>query len=456
MRRLVLLMLLSIGVLLVLASSVALAQDNKVELVLWAEGTVANCFDPSTTPPFGCVFAEAMVNGFMEQHPNITIKVENHGWDEELRQAIVTAELAGTGPDIAVGESFVPALTASGTYAEVDLPPDMMKNLIPGPVAAVTRDGKLYGVSGFTAVFALEVNADVVRKAGLDPDTLDLSTWSKVTEVAKQINAAGAGQYYGFSLLGPTQWPVAAQFRVAPYLYQNGGAFCDESCTAPTFNTPAALPVYEWFRELYALTPPGLAFNGDEGFVFSQLFSGLDAMQTAGTWHIKWGQDSGCTDCRYLPLPLPDEGGQRANVVVSNVVYSVLESSKHKPEGMEFLKWILSDDVQQHTAFSAGRLPTTYSALEKLIAIGNGDTSLVPVSRDVDAVGDPVKFIQPYLGYADELQHGNIGILPPWTKDAAALNGVWNDMFGEILTSDRPIQEILDDYQSRAEAIANQ
>lgn len=453
MRRLV--FFVSCVLLLTMLAPLALAQDA-VELVLWAEGTVANCFDETADAPFNCMFGDRMVNGFMEQHPNITIKVENHGWDEELRQNIVSAQLAGTAPDIAVGESFVPSLAASGAYAEVNISEEAMQNIVPGTVAPAMHDGKLYGVAGFTAVFALEVNADVVRKAGLDPDTLDLSTWDKVTTVAQQINDAGQGEYYGFSLLAPTAWPVAAQFRVAPYLYQEEGAFCNEDCTAPTFNTPQVIPVYEWFRELYALTPPGLAFNGDEGFVFSQLFSGFTAMQTAGTWHPKWALDSGCTDCRYFPLPTRVEGGKRANVVVSNVIYSVMETSEHKEEAMMFLEWILNDEVQRHTSWSAGRLPTTYSGLKILEEIGAGDVGQVPDTWDAATQGDPIAFIQPYLGYADELMNGDVGTLPLWETRAPELNQVWNDMFAEILTTDRPIQEITDEFQVKAEEIAAQ
>jgi ABC-type glycerol-3-phosphate transport system substrate-binding protein len=447
MNRLAL-FLTSTILLVVLAGTVA-AQDE-ITLVIWGEGGLTNCIDmmADTCGAYG----RTIIEGWQAAHPNIKLQLENHGWDEELRQNIVTAQLGGTAPDIITGESFMPSLVANGSLAPLDISEDVRENLVPGPLLPVTGvDGTVYGVAAFTAVFALEVNADVVRQAGLDPDTLDLSTWDKVTEVAQQISAAGNGEYYGFSLLGPTQWPVAAQFRVAPYVYQTGADFCDEGCVNPTWNDDASVKVYEWFRELYQLTPPGLAFNGDEGFVFSQLFTGLDAMQTAGAWHPAWAATSGCDDCRYFPLPVPDEGGARANVVVGNANYAVLESSEHKAEGMMFLEWLVSDEVQNDAFWSYGRLPATYSALAVLQAVADGDTASVP---DYWEGEEPTAFTQRFGGYVDELLNGDVRKLPAWANNYPELNALWNTMFGEILTSDRPVKDILDDYQAQAEALA--
>jgi ABC-type glycerol-3-phosphate transport system substrate-binding protein len=435
-------------VLVILTGTVA-AQEE-VTLVVWAEGGIIPCEEGVTEAR--CPYAKAVVDGWNAIHPEIKLQLENHGWDEELRQNLVTAQLGGTAPDITTGESFMPSLVANGSFAPLAISDEVRENLVPGPLLPVTSlEGDVYGVAAFTAVFALEVNADVVRKAGLDPDTIDVSTWDKVTELARQIGEAGNGEYYGFSLLGPTAWPVAAQFRVAPYVYQTGGDFCDETCVNPTWNDEASIKVYEWFRELYQLTPPGLAFNGDEGFVFSQLFTGLDAMQTAGAWHPSWAASSGCTDCRYFPLPVPDEGGQKANVVVGNANYAVLESSQHKDQAMLFLEFLVSDEVQNAAFWSYGRLPATYSGLAQISAVAEGDTSTVP---DYWTGEEPTAFTKRFVGYIDELLNGDVRKLPAWANHYPEMNALWNDMFGEILTSDEPVADILNRYQTEAEALA--
>lgn len=448
MRRLLLFVLGIVSLLVVIGT---ISAQEEVTLVIWGEGGISQCaadMNADTCTPYG----RTVIEGWQAAHPEIKLQIEDHGWDEELRQNIVTAQLGGTAPDIITGESFMPSLVANGSLAPLDISADVMDNQLPGPLLPVTdAEGTVYGIAAFTAVFALEVNADVVRKAGLDPDTLDLSTWDKVTEVATQISAAGNGEYYGFSLLGPTQWPVAAQFRVAPYVYQTGADFCDAGCVNPTWNDQASIKVYQWFRDLYQLTPPGLAFNGDEGFVFSQLFAGLDAMQTAGAWHPAWAATSGCADCRYFPLPIPDEGGARANVVVGNANYAVLESSQHKAEAMLFLEWLVSDPVQNDAFWAYGRLPSTRSALETIMGVTEGDTASVPEYWEGE---EAVAFTSRFTGYIDELMNGDVRKLPAWANHYPELNALWNTMFGEILTSDRPVQDILDDYQAQAEALA--
>lgn len=50
----------------------------------------------------------------------MTVKLENHGWDEELRQNLVTALLAGTAPDVMVGENFFQQYAELGALVPID------------------------------------------------------------------------------------------------------------------------------------------------------------------------------------------------------------------------------------------------------------------------------------------------------------------------------------------------
>ncbi len=429
-----------------LGTSVA---QSDVTLVIWGEPNTVGCITGNDDSE-RCSYAHYINDTWAEMHPNIKLKWEEHGWDETLRQNLVTAQLGGVAPDITVGESFIPALVSNGSLAPLTISQEALDNIVPGTVAAATKDGQVYGVPALTAVFALEVNADVVREAGLDPDTLDLSTWDKVEEVAAEIAQAGNESYYGFSILGQTPFPAAALFRAAPYIYQTGADFCAEGCTEPTFNDPRSVKAYQWFRDMYQYTPPGLAFNGDEGFVFAQLFDGLTAMQTAGAWHPTWAKSSGCDDCRYLPLPTPDEGGQPANVVVGNPIYAVLESSDHKDEAMMFLEWLIDQQVQLNVFWAWGSMPATKSALQAITEVANGDLTSVP---DYYSGDDAQALASVYSNYINELLTGDVRILPPWANNGPELNTLWNDMFAEVLTSDKPVQDILDNYQAQAEAL---
>ena len=82
-----------------------------------------------------------------------------------------------------------------------------------------------------------------------------------------------------------------------------------------------------------------------------------------------------------------------------------------------------------------GRLPSTRSALQKL-------------HPTVDAATQ---------AYIDELLNNeNLGILPQWRKDPQQMWTIYNEMLTRVLTTEDPIQQILDEAQAAAEAVASQ
>jgi ABC-type glycerol-3-phosphate transport system substrate-binding protein len=444
---------------LVLSTSLSGAQDNEVTtIVIWGEpGTVSCITEPESTWEF-CNYVRELDARWQAEFPDIAIVWEDHGWDTDLFQELQRAIDEGTAPDITVGESFIPQLVQQGYLLSLELPTSIRDNIIPATAMAVQREDELYGVPVFTAVFTLEINADLFLLAGLDPNTIDLSTWGQVEEAARVITEAGDGEFYGFSILGPTDFVTAALFRVAPYLYQVDAPLCNMPvCDTPSFNHPNSVQVYEWFRRMTAYTDPEITFAGSEAFVFAQLFSGVTAMQTAGSWHPFWAEGSGCFDCRYLPLPLP-RGGHRANIVVGNPIYGVLSTSEHPEEATEFLKFMIDDQNQSNLFWTGvgGRLPTTFTGIEAVQAVMAGDTSSVPsyytefLGRDLEDAPFDARL---YDVFIDELLNGDVRTLPAWARHFVEVTALWNDMFTEVLSTDRPIPDILDDYQAQAEAL---
>jgi len=433
-------------------SSYAAAQetDDEIVLTIWGDPG-GNCInDPENDWSF-CAFARMVDTLWHEQHPNIRIEWVDMGWDETLRQNLVAAVEDGTEPDITIGESFMPTLTQQGLFLPLTASEDFKNNLIPATVEGVTWNDEIYGVAVFTGIFTLEVNADVLLANGYDINTVALTTWEQVLTVAQDITESSGGTFYGYSILGPTEFLAAAPFRVVPYLYQAGVELCEtQACEVPILNDPNAIPVYEWFRDLYQVTDQAVAFSGNEAAVFSQLFSGLSAMQTAGSWHIDWAESSGCVDCRYFPLPIID-GGEPSNVVVGNAIYAALASTEHPEEAQSFLEFIGSPEVQNAVFWTGGvgRLPTTYSGINSIFSVVDGNTETIPnfytEVLDYD-IADAPQEAGKYIPFLTELVDSNPRTLPAWSSETFRL---WNDMFAEILTTDEPVIDILDRYQEQ-------
>lgn len=400
--------------------------EDPVELVVWAEYWTMETArsDPEGQGRYG----RYIVEQFEKEHPGVKVQLEFHGWDEALRQNLFNALLAGTAPDIVVGENFFkPFIAADGLVAIDAQVADIYADLLPGTYQAVLQDGQLYGLPAFTGVFGFERNCEVVEAAGLDCDRPP-ETWEELLAEARSITAQGKGAYYGYTLQGPVETSVGSALRVGVLMAQSGADICVEDCTRPYFDNPKAIPALEFLREIYRYTPPGLAFNPDEGQVYEQLFRGLSAYQIAGSWHPQWAIETGCEDCRYSPVPYP-ESGQKANLVVGNVIYAVLKQSQHPDLAVEWLKFLVRDDVQALIYPALGRLPTTRSALE----------ALYPTV-------DPA--MQTFI--TELLHNPNLTVLPQWQNQPQELWRIYNEMLLQVLTTERPIPELMSEAQQAA------
>ena len=197
----------------------------------------------------------------------------------------------------------------------------------------------------------------------------------------------------------------------------------------PWFNDPKAAPVYTYLRELAKTTPPGLLFEADEGKVYTQLFQGKSAYQMAGGWHVQWAKDSGCTNCQYSSVPLPKDG-QPATVVVANVIYGIMKTSKNPDAAMEWIKFTQRDDVQAQVFIANGRIPTTKTALAAL------RPSADPATQ----------------AYIDTLLNSsNVNAMPQWVKNPQKVWQVYNDFLVKLFTTDDPVETLMDEAQALAE-----
>lgn len=404
-----------------------------VELVIWGEGTTFNQLelDPGTDPM--AVYAHMLVDTFMKENPDIIVRFENHGWDEELRQNLTNAMLAGTGPDIIVGEGFFKNMAALDALIPLDDSiADLKENAIPGTYQGAELNGKIYGLASFTSVFGFERNCEVIEKAGLDCATPP-ATWDELLDQAAKITAAGNGQYFGYTLQGPAGFAMGAPFRINVFLLQSGSSLSrpDEATGLdyPYFNDPKAVPVYQFLRELAKSTPPGLLFEADEAKVYTQLYQGVSAYQMAGGWHVNWAKESGCADCQYSSIPLPS-GGEPATMAVANVIYGVMKTSKNPEAAIKWIRFTQRDDVQAQVFTANGRLPTTRTALEAFRP--NADPATA--------------------AYIDTLLNStNIKAMPQWTKNPQKVWQVYNDFLTKLFTTDQPIEGLMDEAQRAAE-----
>ena len=396
-----------------------------VELTGWLNAG----FDPTNdvhTP-----YREAVMAHLNERYPDLTLNFMDMGWDEVLRQNLVTAMLGGTAPDLIVGENYIQPYAIEGAFLALDdAIADTKDNMVEGTYAAAVYEGKIYGVSQFTGCFAFERNPNVIEEAGLDP-TVSPTTWSQLLADAEAITTAGKDEYYGYTLQGPVGFLIGGILRFAVYSKTAGADLAQGDDVHPWFNNPKSEKVLSFLREIHRFTPPGLSFNPDEGQVYTQLFQGKSAYQIAGSWHVNWAKDQGLENAMYSGIPIPDEDGVPATGVVGNVIVSVLSDSKHPEEASYLCRVLQEDDVQDLVNSTLGRLPSTRTALEKM----RGATE------------------ESNIGFIDLLLNADLGVLPQWRQDPQKIWTVYNDLITKLLTTEDPVVTLMDQAQDEVEAV---
>ena len=395
-------------------------------LTVWGSGLDLGAMEKDPKGAGAALLAHK--NAFLAKHPGTNVIWEDHGWDETLRQNIVTALLAGTQPDAIVGENFFQQYASLGALLPIDdaLPKETLDNAIVGTHKAAILGGKHYGLAWISGCFGFEANPNVLQDAGVDPKIP--ATWDELLLASEKVTKAGKAA--GYTLQGPLGFSVGGMFRLAVYMQQSGTQLNKaDDPFAPNFDDPKTFPVWEFVRKMLPFMPPGLVFEADEGKVYSQLFAGKSAFQMAGSWHVNWAKDNGLKNAIYGSVPIP-AGGKPASYVVGNVIYGAMAASKVPQMAIDWV--IASQDatVQDIVYTSTKRLPSTKKAIDVLTK----DTNIDEATRSFGAL----------------LRDSDLGILPQWKKEPNKLNSIWNDLFTAVLTTKDPVDALAADAQKKA------
>ncbi len=218
----------------------------------------------------------------------------------QIATELVRAVASGEVPDLATIDSpVVTSFSAQGALEDVT---DRVKNskqinakvYFKGPWNSVTWKGKVYGVPRDANTIALYYNADMFRKAGLDPDKPP-RTWKELMADAKKLTDP-ARHVYGFAFCataneeGPFQW--------LPFLYQNGGSI-------DKLDQPEAAEALQFWVDF---VKKGYAsrdvINERQYEVTNTFMAGNSAMALGGPWELPRMSQKTKFDWRVAVLPV--------------------------------------------------------------------------------------------------------------------------------------------------------
>src|SRR5690348_10402713 len=309
---------------------------------------------------------QKVADDFHAKHPTVTIKITAVETNDLQRNRLPAALLSGNPPDIfqawgggemaeQVKTDYLKDITAQ-TKAEV---------ASMGPAASIwSVDGKQYGLPFDFGIEGFWYNKDLFTKAGITapPTTLDELNTAVTKLKAINVNpvALGAGD----------KWPAGHWWYNFAVRECSADALKNAS-TKQNFDDPCFVKAGQDLKTLLGTTPfqPNfLATPGQTGAGSSAglLANGKAAMELMGAWDGGVMQTLTPTQKEptflgWFPFPaVPGAGGSQNTQMGGGDGFSC--SKKAPPECVEFLKYIVSPDVEKAFAATGAGIPTVKGA----------------------------------------------------------------------------------------------
>lgn len=358
------------------------------------DGSTITWWHNSNNEP-GKGFYEQVAKDFEADNPGVDIQVSAMA-HEDMVDKLEAAFQSGEVPDIYMERGGGELADRVDAGLVRDLSADAAEEIakLGGSVAGWQVDGKTYALPFSLGVVGFWYNQDLFDKAGI---TAPPTTMDELFNVVDQLKAAGITP---ISVGAGDKWPAAH------YWYYTALRSCSEdvlkdAVTSLDFSDPCFVQAGEVLQELIAKKPfnPGfLTTPAQEGATSASglLATEKVAMELQGHWEP--GVMQGLTDdgqglgdkTGWFPFPEIEGGaGDPAAQLGGGDAWAVTEGAPDV--AVEFVKYLLSDEVQTGFAENDMGLPTNPAATD---AVSD------PALAELLAVRDAAPYVQLYFDTA--------------------------------------------------------
>jgi len=310
-------------------------------------------------------FHEPLAAEFMKEHPDIKIQFRAPAASyDEGHQAMLRASITNNLPDVYysgyhVLHELVGKLKARDQIVDLgplmDAEPKEWRdaNYADNILDLGRVDGKLYGLAFNASMPIMFYNADLVKKAGGDPDNMP-TDWPGIMELAKKIKATGpgiAGLAYNIH-----DWPD--EWLWDAMLMQGGGELTKDGKVA--FGDEHGQKALEYFRSF--VTDAGMPLidwdQSRQAFIAGQIGLFFDTP-------ARLSQDTELIGDRFklrtavFPVDDKEKGGLPTGG--NAAVITASDPAKQKA-AWEFLKFVTGPKAQEQVVKMSGYLPTNKAA----------------------------------------------------------------------------------------------
>ncbi len=361
---------------------------------------------------------EACAAAFTEANPNITVEIEQLGWDDYWT-GITTGFVSGTAPDVFTDHlNFYPEFAATEQilpYNELIERDGVDTSIyVPGLLELwQDPDGNQYGLPKDWDTVALVVNNDMLAESGVDPATLGELTWNPedggtfeelIAALSVDANGVRGNEEgfdpsnvatFGFGYVGAgggygqTEWSWLA--------LTNGFEYMNEPVWGTEFNydDPSLVDTIDWVKGVIekGYAPPFEVFSATG---HNDLFkAGQTATTSLGSWEINDVVDAEF-ETTFFPTPI-GPSGERASIM-NGLADSISASTEHPDEAWEWVKFLASPECQNLVAEKGVVFPAIPEAAARVEAVRAEQG--VDVSAFTVHVEDGTTYLSPIADYA--------------------------------------------------------
>ena len=304
---------------------------------------------------------DSMINEYNASQDNVIVVNVNQGGYNEIQQKMLAALAAGSPTYVATMIDYknVPFYANSDILEPISdwASDEDMQDFIPGLLADLTLNGKVYALPMNRSTQGLYYNKDLFIEAGLDPDKPP-ETWDEVREYGQAVAALG-DEFNGIYGTGNMQW------YFEPFVYEFGGEFSDAACNF-TFNDEYGVAAATYLQDLIhkdgaAIIPANLSGPFDQQMSeFVQGNIGMIRQSTAVNGFISDVVDF---DWGFTMFP-EGPAGRAVTGGGANVAIGAHATEEQKAAGWDFVSWLTNAVNSAAFHMATGYMPSRFSAAE--------------------------------------------------------------------------------------------
>jgi arabinogalactan oligomer/maltooligosaccharide transport system substrate-binding protein len=290
---------------------------------------------------------KAIFDAYMKAHPNVTINLVNQ---DQVVDKSVTAVKANNGPDIiAWVDDSLGKLASSRTVIPTDqygIDQNFVNSTYnKAAAAAVTFQGKTWGVPETVEAITLMYNKKLVNASDLPKTTDNMLTFEKNYETKHPGN-------YGIV------WNTEDAYFNAPWFYGFGAYYVKEDGTVG-LNTQQALAAARFIASFKPYLPKQISYD-----VASSLFTeGKAAIIVNGPWSYPDYATKAGIDVGFAPLPaVPSNNGTPASPFVGVKSLWISKNAKDPALCADILKFYTNKENQLAMIAKTGEVPANLAA----------------------------------------------------------------------------------------------